>query len=173
MEHPGAFSTLLARPLPWRTAALVAAGIATVELLILVGLGVAFVGRPLLAGAHRAVEAEAASSRGSAEAAAASGSRAPSLRRAETAVLVLNGNGEQGAAALVAEQVRGREYLVAGTGNAPRSDFRRSLIMFRPGFRAEAGRLARDLGLKRVAPLDGLRAVDLQGAHVALIVGQS
>jgi hypothetical protein len=44
-------------------------------------------------------------------------------------------------------------------------------VMFRPGFKTEAQRLARDLGLKRVGPLDGVRARDLQGAHVALVVG--
>jgi hypothetical protein len=43
--------------------------------------------------------------------------------------------------------------------------------MYRPGFEGEARRLARDLGIKRVAPLDGLRASELQGAHLALIVG--
>jgi hypothetical protein len=43
--------------------------------------------------------------------------------------------------------------------------------MFRPGYRPEAVRLAADLKLKIVGPLDGLRGSDLLGAHVALIVG--
>jgi hypothetical protein len=43
--------------------------------------------------------------------------------------------------------------------------------MFRPGYRPEAVRLARDLKLKIVGPLDGLRPRDMMGAHVALIVG--
>ena len=43
--------------------------------------------------------------------------------------------------------------------------------MFRRGYRAEAVRLAADLKLKIVGPLDGLRTADMFGAHVALIVG--
>ena len=43
----------------------------------------------------------------------------------------------------------------------------------RPGYEPEARRLARDFRIKRVAPLDGLRKSDLQGAHIALIVGDS
>jgi hypothetical protein len=42
--------------------------------------------------------------------------------------------------------------------------------MYRPGFAREAKRLGRDVGV-RVAPLDGMRIRDLQGAHVALVVG--
>ncbi|MGH2996352.1 MAG: LytR C-terminal domain-containing protein, partial [Gaiellaceae bacterium] len=93
------------------------------------------------------------------------------LSRAETSVIVLNGNGIAGAAGAVAERARARRYVIAATGNAPRSDFPRSLVMYRPGFEGEAQRLARDLGIKRVAPLDGVRASELQGAHLALIVG--
>jgi hypothetical protein len=43
--------------------------------------------------------------------------------------------------------------------------------MYRPAFEGEARRLAKDLRIKRVAPLDGMRASDLQGAHLALILG--
>jgi hypothetical protein len=43
--------------------------------------------------------------------------------------------------------------------------------MFRPGFEREARRLAKDLGVRRVVPLDGMRPAELQGAHVALVVG--
>ena len=75
------------------------------------------------------------------------------------------------AAAANAAKVRGLGYTIGTVGNAPRSDFTRTLVMFRPGYRAEAVRLAADLKLKIVGPLDGLRGSDLLGAHVALIVG--
>ena len=88
-------------------------------------------------------------------------------------MLVLNGNGRQGAAGEAADAVRSLRYVVAGTSNAPRTDFRRSIVMFRRGYRGEAVRLARDLRIRRVAPLDGLRPRDLQGAQVALVVGRS
>ena len=43
--------------------------------------------------------------------------------------------------------------------------------MFRPGFRGEALRLARDLHLKVVGPLDGLKPKQLLGAQVAVVLG--
>jgi hypothetical protein len=43
--------------------------------------------------------------------------------------------------------------------------------MYRPGRKAEALRLAKDLRAKVVGPLDGLRVRDLMGAHVAVILG--
>ena len=95
----------------------------------------------------------------------------PLLARGETSVLVLNGNGISGAASETAEQVRSRNYLIAGTENAPSTDYPRSIVMFRPGFEREARRLAKDLGIRRVMPLDGMRPAELQGAHVALIIG--
>ena len=68
----------------------------------------------------RAREAEAARRHRSA-------SRAP---RAETSVIVLNGSGRSGAAAASAAKVRGLHR--SAIGNAPRSDFTRTLVMFRP-----------------------------------------
>jgi hypothetical protein len=43
--------------------------------------------------------------------------------------------------------------------------------MYRRGFEGEGVRLARDLGVKIVAPLDGLRVRDLRGAHAVFVVG--
>ena len=63
-------------------------------------------------------------------------------------------------------------YLIAGTANAPRTDFARSLVMYRPGYKGEAMRLAKDVRVRRVVPLDGMRAAALQGAHIALILGR-
>ena len=62
-------------------------------------------------------------------------------------------------------------YTIGAVGNAPRSDVTRTLVMFRKGYQPEAARLAKDLNVKIVGPLDGLRPKDMLGAHVALIVG--
>jgi hypothetical protein len=62
-------------------------------------------------------------------------------------------------------------YIVAATGNAPRSNFGRSVVMYRSGYKGEAIRLAHDLRVRRVVPLDGMKPGDLQGAHIALIIG--
>jgi hypothetical protein len=43
--------------------------------------------------------------------------------------------------------------------------------MYRPGHRGEAMRLARDLRIRIVGPLDGMSVRDLMGAHVAVVVG--
>ena len=86
-------------------------------------------------------------------------------------VLVLNGNGRQGAAAAAASRVSHRGYRIGGVANAPRSDFTRSLVMYRRGFEGEGRRLARDLGIRIVGPLDGLRAAQLKGAQAVLVVG--
>jgi hypothetical protein len=53
-------------------------------------------------------------------------------------VLVLNGNGVQGAAALAARSSQARGYPVLDVGNAPKTGYARTIVMYRPGFRREA-----------------------------------
>jgi hypothetical protein len=168
---------------PWRTAAIVAAGIAAVELFILVILGVAFGAKLTSDHAQKAVTNATTAAKVEATAppatstetkkAKAKTNTAPtaSLSRRRTSVIVLNGNGTPGAAAATAEQLRHFHYTVAATGNASRTDFTRSLVMYRKGYEGEAIRLAHDLHIKRVTPLDGMKLRDLQGAHLALILG--
>jgi hypothetical protein len=43
--------------------------------------------------------------------------------------------------------------------------------MYRRGFKGEAQRLARDLGVHVVSPLDGVRPGQLHGAQAVLILG--
>jgi hypothetical protein len=174
VEH----SSSLPSPQPWRSAALVAACVAAVELGLLLVLGFVFFGKYFAGEVEKATDraavVQAAVERDKSQArggGAKAERRKPVLGRRETSVIVLNGNGVAGAAGSAAEGVRERTYVIAGTGNAPRSDFARSIVMYRPGFDREAARLARDAGVKRVAPLDGIRIRDLQGAHLALIVG--
>jgi hypothetical protein len=166
---------------PWRTAAIVAAGVAAVELFILVILGVAFGAKltsdhaeKALVNATTAAKVEtAAPATTSTETKKAKANATPtaSLPRRKTSVIVLNGNGTPGAAAAMAQQLGHFHYTVAATGNANRTDFTRSLVMYRKGYEGEAIRLAHDLHVKRVTPLDGMSLRDLQGAHLALILG--
>ena len=169
MEH--SLSALeLSRPL--RRAVVVASAVALLELGLIVVLLVALVGRPvaekLEQQAAAAPEAPAATAQPAKAAKAANESVLP---RTETAVLVLNGNGRAGAAGAAGTQIKGRGYVLAGVGNAPRTDYRRTLVMYRPGKHREARRLAADLGRGVVAPLDGITARDLMGAHVAVVLG--
>jgi hypothetical protein len=150
---------------PWRTIAVVAAGIATLELLGLVAVGVALLAKPVM---HRARTEATASP--VAKRAARTAVRAIPPRRS-ISVTILNGNGVAGAAATEASRVRARGYLVGEVGNAPRGGYGRSVVMYRPGRRREALRLARDLRIRLVTPLDGLRPRDLLGAQLAVVVG--
>jgi hypothetical protein len=155
---------------PWRTATLVASALAALELVLLVVLGVMLLAEPVTQHVRQAAEAQVfAPVKPKPRTAPAVGK--PKLSRAETSVIVLNGNGRAGAAAASAAAVRRFGYTIGTVGNAPRTDFTRTLVMFRKGFRPEAVRLAKDLNLKIVGPLDGLRRKDMLGAHVALIVG--
>jgi hypothetical protein len=166
---------------PWRTAAVIAAGVAAVELFILLVIGVVLGAKLLTDNAEKAVISATtaaktaattpATTKSSSKNATGSSTPAASLSRSKTSVVVLNGNGLPGAAAVAAQRLRHFHYIVAATGNAPRTDFRRSLVMYRKGYEGEAIRLAHDLHLRRVTPLDGLKLHDLQGAHLALIIG--
>jgi hypothetical protein len=166
---------------PWRSAAFIAVSVATVELLILLVVGIWLFGKfftdevskatdPTTV-ARVAVERELKERGQLPQKTEAKPDVKPLLARGETSVLVLNGNGVTGAASDAASRVRGENYLIAGTGNAARTDYPRSIVMFRPGFEREARRLAKDLGVRRVVPLDGMRPAELQGAHVALVIG--
>jgi hypothetical protein len=154
---------------PWRTATLVACAVAVAEFVIVVVLGVTLLAKPVSQHVRQAAEAKVFAPVKAKPRAVPVGQ--PKLSRAETSVIVLNGSGRSGAAADKAARVQSLGYTIGTVGNAPRSDFTRTIVMFRPGYRAEAVRLAADLKLKIVGPLDGLRSSDLLGAHLALIVG--
>jgi hypothetical protein len=151
---------------PWRTIAVVAAGVATLELIGLVIAGTALFGKPVAEKAARA-----AVKRPSAVAHKAPPARAI-LPRRSVGVTVLNANGIAGAAAAEASQVRAQGYRIRVVGNAPGGgDFSQTMVMYQPGFRPEALRLARDVGIRLVWPLDGLRPRALHHAQVAVILG--
>jgi len=155
---------------PWRTATVVTSAVAILELVALVILGIVLLAKPVSEHVRQAAEAQVlAPVKQSTNRAAPVG--APKLTRTETSVIILNGNGRAGAAAESADAVRRFGYTIGTVGNAPRSDFTRTLVMYRKGYKAEGMRLAKDLKLKIVGPLDGLRPGDMLGAHVALIVG--
>lgn len=176
MESSVSTSDALVRP--WRTATIVASFVAVVELVLLLVIGLAVLGGPLLEWAQGSTEHQAVAAPEDRTPAAAvppapvaQAVEAPKLARTETSVLVLNGNGIAGAAAAEAELVRRKGYVLAAVGNSPRSDYLRSVVIYRPGHKAEATRLARDVRITIVSPLDGLRLNDLMGAHAAVVIG--
>jgi hypothetical protein len=152
----------------WRTATIIASGVAVFELLLVVILLTALIGKGVSAHAKQAAITHAT---GIPQKAVKPEPKHVTLARGETSVIVLNGNGVSGAAAAGADQVKAKGYLVAATGNAARSDYGQSVVMYRAGRKPEAQRLARDLGIKLVGPLEGLSTRDLLGAQVALVLG--
>jgi hypothetical protein len=172
VDHPLAAPDALIRP--WRLAAYIAGAIAVAELLLLLVIG----GGALVETVSQRVQLEAraralappkpAKQRIARKQTPVAASKTP---RGRTVVMVLNGNGRTGAAASAASRVRGRGYRVGTVGNASSTDFARSLVMYKPGFAGEARRLAKDLRVKQVGPLDGIRARDLGRAHVVFILG--
>jgi hypothetical protein len=86
-------------------------------------------------------------------------------------IVVLNGNGLSGAAATAATGLRRRGYRIAGVANAAHQNYPTSLILYRPGYRPEGMRLARELGIHVVGPLDGMSLSALRGGELAVILG--
>ena len=175
MDHPLPAPPHDALVRPWRTAAYVAVGVAAVELLLLLVIGggelTGFVADRLEGAARQQVLAPDATAQGKQvtrkPAAATAAAKRP---RSKTVIMVLNGNGRTGAAAAAASRVQARGYKVGVVTNAPRQ-VPRSIVMYRPGFAGEGRRLGRDLGVKLVTPLDGMRTTTLGNAHVVFILG--
>jgi hypothetical protein len=174
MEHSHTLPALDAVR-PWRTATLVASAIAAGELLLLVLIGIALLGKPLSEHADKAAAAKLAvplpTKHTQESPIKFKLTKKPALARGATQVTVLNGNGRQGAAAAEAARARQFGYPISAVGNAPTAGYTRTMVMYRGRFRPEAIRLAKDLGIKIVTPLDGLSAGALQGAHVAIVLG--
>lgn len=160
IHHPG---------FPWRAATLVVGAIAAAELVALVGIGAVD-----LAPKHAARVT-----------AAKTAAKAPVLHvrkvapppshplraRTDVRVLVLNGNGVQGAAATEAARLQGAGYRIGGAQNAQRHDYAQSMVLYVPGWIKEARRLAHDTGIHLVAPVDGLRPAALKGSQAVVILG--
>jgi hypothetical protein len=155
---------------PWRTATVIAAGVAAIELVVILFAGVALLGKNVSREVKQAAESWAFPAVDEARRTTARAG-APKLARPETRVIVLNGNGRTGAASAVAGRVKARGYKIASVGNAKSTDYARTTVMYRRGYRPEALRLARDMRIKVVGPLDGMTRRDLMGAQLALVVG--
>ena len=171
MDHPIRSGHIELAVRPWRTATLVVAGIAAVELVLLVMIGGALLAKPEPAARKASAQAVAAKHATKPTPAPAAKAVPAELPRRKVMVVVLNGNGRQGAAAVAASRVQRKGYRIGLVANAPSHDYVTSLVMYRRGFEGEARRLAQDLGVKVVSPLDGVRPGQLHGAHAVLILG--
>ena len=159
----------LSTSFPWRTSSVVVGAIAIVELVALIAIGAAQL-------APQRVHAKAAVATPTRHTVAnvrhtASLPSHPLRARNRVSVLVLNGNGVQGAAATTAARLRDAGYRIGAAQNAQRHDYAQSMVMYVPGWVKEARRLARETGVRLVAPLDGVAPARLKGSRVVLILG--
>lgn len=172
MEH----AHPLPAPFPWRALAVVAIGIALIELVVLLAVALVKIAphprsgvassRTTATPLHHRVQAPAM------RRTIPSVRSVPLRSRSHVRVLVLNGNGVGGAAAAEAARLQSEGYRIGGATNAQRHDYANSMVMFVPGWEKEARRLARDTGIRMVATLDGLRPAQLRGSKVVLLLGK-
>ena len=156
----------LDRPFPWRAAALAATALALAELAALLALA----GIRLVQGHHSSSPPAAASTPAPRH---TTGPRTVvhALRpRSHVSVLVLNGNGIAHAAGTEAAKLLANGYRRATATDASQ-DYVNSLVLFRPGWEREAHRLARDAGIRTVAPIDGRLPGSQSGYQLVLILG--
>ncbi len=157
---------------PWRTATLVASLVAAIELVLLLGAGVLILAKPLSHVVRQHAQSAAlAPEKKHAVVVQHTVTALPKLLRSETGVFVLNGNGRSGAAAGESQKLSNLGYQVPGRGNAKRTDYANTVVMFRRGYEPEARRLARDVHVRIVGPLDGLKPASLHGAQLAILLG--
>jgi hypothetical protein len=162
---------------PWRRATILASAVAALELVLLLGAGLMLVAKPL---AHMLRRHAVAAAYAPAKKAAAAPVvvpkpkpvGAPTLTRSRTPVLVLNGNGVNGAAGAEAAKLHALGYRIAGAADARRQDYATTVVMYSPGFQPEAVRLAHDMHVKVVGPLDGFTRRALHGGRLAVILGR-
>jgi hypothetical protein len=163
---------------PWRRATIVTGAVAAIELVLLLGGATMLLAKPV---AHK-IQQEAVAVATPSVAAPEPKALKQAIRRmkappgkarprSHVRIMVFNGNGRSGAAGTEASRLTGLGYKIAGTTNAHRQDYASSVVMYRPGFRAEGLRLAKDLGVKVVGPLDGIAVSALDGGQVAVVVG--
>jgi hypothetical protein len=164
IEHPHAHDLVRS----WRRATIAVTAIAAIELIALAGVAVALLGNPL---ARHLSESAAAAGTPRKRAEVPPPAKKPILPREDISVMVLNGNGQAGAAHAAADKVGKHGYLVGNVGNAAGSS-PRTLVMYRTGYAAEGKRLAHDLHVRVARPLDGMRPSQLLGSHLVLILGR-
>ena len=99
----------------------------------------------------------------------------PRIDRAAHTIAVLNGTAVSGAAGqVIAPRLAGAGYVVPTNfiRDSGRKDVQETVVMFAKGQQGLAVNIAFDLGIKKIAHLDGARAEGYPGAEAVVIVGQ-
>lgn len=95
------------------------------------------------------------------------------LKPSEVEVAVLNGTNPpvQGLAGAVGNRLEGGGFQIGVVSNS-RNSFTESVVMFKRGYKPEATKVGRDLGIRKVRPMTPEIRSDSAGANVSVVVGQ-
>jgi hypothetical protein len=89
----------------------------------------------------------------------------------EVTVAVLNGTSVPGLGAKVADDVRVNEFTLGNVGNS-RKEYDQTVVMYEKGQHRAAEKVADDLGVKPVQPIDRQTQQEAEGADVVVIAGR-
>lgn len=96
---------------------------------------------------------------------------AAKVKPAEIEVSVLNGTSVPGLAATFGDKVEGKGFSLGAVTNSS-SSFEESVVMFKAGHKPEARKVAKQLGISKVQPMNGEIQSVSAGADVAVVVGE-
>ena len=93
------------------------------------------------------------------------------LDPASIQVAVLNGTDVEGLAGSFGDRIDERGYSLGAITNSP-TTFEKSVVMFRPGFKPEATKVARELNINEVRAMGNAIAEVSASAKIAVIIGE-
>jgi hypothetical protein len=93
------------------------------------------------------------------------------MKPAEIEVSVLNGTSVPGLAATFGDKVEAKGFSLGAVTNSS-SSFAESVVMFRSGSKPEAQRVAKQLNIRKLQPMNGEIEAVAAGADVAVVVGE-
>ena len=96
---------------------------------------------------------------------------AAKVKPGEIEVTVLNGTAVPGLAATWGDKVEAKGFQLGAVTNSS-SSFAASVVMFKSGHKAEAGKVAKRLQIKKIQPMNGEIESVSAGAAVAVVVGE-
>ncbi|HKF83848.1 MAG TPA: LytR C-terminal domain-containing protein [Solirubrobacterales bacterium] len=96
---------------------------------------------------------------------------AAKVKPSEIDVTVLNGTSVAGLAATFGDEVESKGFNLGAVTNSS-SSFEASVVMFKPGHKTEARKVAKQLGISKLQPMNAEIQSVSAGADVAVIVGE-
>lgn len=96
---------------------------------------------------------------------------AAKVKPSEIEVTVLNGTSVAGLAATFGDEVEGKGFGLGAVSNTEQP-FEASVVMFEPGHKPEARKVAKQLGISELRPMSSEVEAAAEGADVAVVVGE-